>query len=128
MPKFSIIIPVKSINDYVRESVPYVQALSAHSWELLIIPNNRETNEWPKDKRISIIDSGRVGPADKRDLGAKKHPEISWCSLTMILTLSQIFLKLQTATLIILMLLQLVVLLLHHLLIAFGKKFLVLYF
>jgi GT2 family glycosyltransferase len=72
MPKFSIIIPVKSINDYVRESVPYVQALSAHSWELLIIPNNRETNEWPKDKRISIIDSGRVGPADKRDLGAKK--------------------------------------------------------
>jgi len=69
---FSIIIPVKSINDYVRETVPYIQALTGHEWELFIIPNNVEENEWPKDERISIIDSGRVGPADKRDLGAQK--------------------------------------------------------
>jgi len=72
MPKFSIIIPVKSINDYVRETVPYIQALTGHEWELFIIPNNVEENEWPEDERISIIDSGRVGPADKRDLGAQK--------------------------------------------------------
>ncbi len=69
---FSIIIPVKSINDYVRETVPYIQALTGHEWELFIIPNNGEENEWPEDERISIIDSGRVGPADKRDLGAQK--------------------------------------------------------
>ena len=69
---FSIIIPVKSINDYVRETVPYIQALTGHEWELFIIPNNVEENEWPEDERISIIDSGRVGPADKRDLGAQK--------------------------------------------------------
>ena len=72
MPKYSIIIPVKSINDYVRETVPYIQALTGHEWELFIIPNNVEENEWPEDERISIIDSGRVGPADKRDLGAQK--------------------------------------------------------
>ncbi len=72
MSKFSIIIPVVSINDYVRETVPYIQALTGHEWELFIIPNNVEENEWPEDERISIIDSGRVGPADKRDLGAQK--------------------------------------------------------
>ena len=72
MSKFSIIIPVKSINDYVRETVPYIQALKGYEWELFIITNNKENNEWPDDDRISILFSGRVGPADKRDLGAKK--------------------------------------------------------
>jgi GT2 family glycosyltransferase len=71
MLKFSIIIPVKSINDYVRETVPYIQDLTGYEWELFIIPNNIEENEWLDDDRISIIESGRVGPADKRDLGAQ---------------------------------------------------------
>jgi len=70
--KFSIIIPVKSINDYVRETVPYIQALTGFEWELFIIPNKIESNEWQKDGRISILESGRVGPADKRDLGAQR--------------------------------------------------------
>lgn len=70
--KFSIIIPVKSINDYVRETVPYVQALTSFEWELFIIPNNMENNEWQEDGRVTILDSGRVGPADKRDLGAQR--------------------------------------------------------
>ncbi len=70
--KFSIIIPVKSINDYVRETVPYIQALTGFEWELFIIPNKIENNEWQEDDRISILESGRVGPADKRDLGAQQ--------------------------------------------------------
>ena len=69
---FSIIIPVKSINDYIRETVPYIQALTGYEWELFIIPNNPEDTEWIEDKRITVVDSGRVGPADKRDLGAKR--------------------------------------------------------
>ncbi len=72
MSKFSIIIPVVSINDYVRETVPYIQALTEHEWELFIIPNNVEKNEWPEDERIVVVESGRVGLGDKRDLGAKK--------------------------------------------------------
>ena len=72
MLKFSIIIPVKSINDYVRETIPYIQALKVFDWELFIIPNDLESNEWPEDERISIIKSGYVGPADKRDIGAQK--------------------------------------------------------
>jgi GT2 family glycosyltransferase len=71
MSKFSIIIPIVSINDYVRETVPYIQVLTGHEWELFIIPNNPEDTEWIDDKRITVVDSGRVGPADKRDLGTK---------------------------------------------------------
>ncbi|MBT7243750.1 MAG: glycosyltransferase [Flavobacteriaceae bacterium] len=56
----------------MRETVPHIQALKSHSWELFIIPNSQEQNEWQNDKRIKIIDSGKVGPASKRDLGARK--------------------------------------------------------
>jgi GT2 family glycosyltransferase len=69
--KFSIIIPVKAINGYVRETVPYIQRLKGAEWELFIIPNEEEPSEWADDDRIRVISSGRVGPADKRDMGAR---------------------------------------------------------
>lgn len=69
--KFTIIIPVKEINDYVRETVPHIQNLEEHQWELLIIPNSSTDSFWADDKRIKVVPSGRVGPADKRDLGAR---------------------------------------------------------
>lgn len=71
MPKFSIIIPVKAINDYVRETVPYILNLQRPDWELIILPNDTDLNEW-HDPRINIIPSGRVGPAAKRDMGATR--------------------------------------------------------
>lgn len=67
---FSIIIPVKAINDYVRETVSRILALDLPVWELTILPNEEETNEWTDD-RIRIVASGRVGPAKKRDMGAE---------------------------------------------------------
>ena len=70
-PKFSIVIPVKEVNDYVRETVPYIQSLDLNDWELIIVPNNADQNEWEDDKRVSLIPSGRVGPADKRDQAAR---------------------------------------------------------
>ncbi len=72
MTIFSIIIPVKSINDYVRETVPYIQRLTGPQWELMIIPNEEEPNEWLEDGRVRVFPSGRVGPAAKRDMGAAK--------------------------------------------------------
>lgn len=70
-PTYTIIIPLKEINDYVRETVSYVQALDSIDWELIIVPNNDDINEWKNEKRISLISSGRVGPADKRDQSRK---------------------------------------------------------
>ena len=68
---FSIIIPVKSINDYIRETVSFIFRMQSDNWELFILPNEPEVNEWG-DERIHIIATGKVGPADKRDIGAKK--------------------------------------------------------
>lgn len=70
MAMFSIIIPVKSINDYVRETVPHIQRLVGPQWELMVIPNEEETNEWLGDGRVRVFPSGRVGPGAKRDMGA----------------------------------------------------------
>jgi len=67
--EYSIIIPVKSINDYVRETVGHILNLNSPNWELFIIPNHEEKSEW-SDTRVKVISSGRVGPGRKRDLGA----------------------------------------------------------
>jgi len=68
--RFSIIIPVKGINDYIRETVPYIQAFPRDDWELIIITNEDDLDEW-QDERIRIESSGKVGPAKKRDLGGE---------------------------------------------------------
>jgi len=70
MVMFSIIIPLKTINDYVRETVPHIQRLAGPQWELMVIPNEEEPNEWSGDGRVRVFPSGRVGPAAKRDMGA----------------------------------------------------------
>lgn len=68
-PEFTFIIPVKEINEYIRETVDHILRLHYQSWELIILPNNASNDEWG-DSRIRIISSGRVGPAKKRDMGA----------------------------------------------------------
>lgn len=68
---FTIIIPVKEINEYVRENVRHIQKLDGNNWDLIIVTNAGDQNEWD-DKRIAILTSGKVSPARKRDLAAKK--------------------------------------------------------
>jgi GT2 family glycosyltransferase len=70
MPKFSVIIPVVALNDYVDESISALQSNTFSDWELLIITNNKEVNKW-NDPRIKLLDSGRVGPGEKRDMAAQ---------------------------------------------------------
>lgn len=69
-PKISIIIPVIAVNDYIRESIPEILKLDWPDYEIIIFtdePDNK--HPWPKTK---IIPSGKVGPAEKRDM-AMKH-------------------------------------------------------
>ncbi|HOX40669.1 MAG TPA: glycosyltransferase [bacterium] len=69
MPTVSIIIPVKKINDYIRESVPKILELDYPEYEILIFPDDEDKqHSWPKTR---IIPSGKVGPAEKRDLALK---------------------------------------------------------
>jgi GT2 family glycosyltransferase len=63
--KVSIIIPVKEINDYIREAIPYHLMLDYDNLEILIFPDIESNETFEKTK---IIPSGKVGPAEKRDM------------------------------------------------------------
>ncbi len=71
--KFSIIIPVKEINDYIKESVPKILEMNYRDYEIIILPNEKPKNipNYLKNTKIKIIPSGKVSPAIKRDMGAK---------------------------------------------------------
>lgn len=65
MEKVSIIIPVKEINDYIRQAMEYYAKLDYDNFEILIFPDHSSDEEFPHTR---IIPSGEVGPADKRDM------------------------------------------------------------
>lgn len=68
-PKVSVIIPVKAINDYIRESLPHLLNQDYQNFEIIIV-TDFPTDEI-KNKKVRIIPSGVIGPAKKRDLGAE---------------------------------------------------------
>ena len=74
MTGFSIIIPVKEINDYLRESIPHLLALDYQDYEVLILPNEEPSplESAFVDERVKIIPTGAVSPAAKRDMGAEQ--------------------------------------------------------
>lgn len=69
MIKYSFIIPVKEINDYIRESVPKILAIGRDDYEIIIYPDEAMMETWPKTKQIA---TGRCGPAVKRTRAIKE--------------------------------------------------------
>jgi glycosyltransferase involved in cell wall biosynthesis len=69
MTKYSFIIPVKEINDYIRESVPKILEIPRDDFEIIIYPDyGYETAEsWPKTRQIP----SPPGPAVKRSLAIR---------------------------------------------------------
>lgn len=66
MIKYSFIIPVKEINDYIKESVPKILEIERDDYEIIIYPDEIDNNfNFPKTKQIA---SGKCGPAEKRTL------------------------------------------------------------
>lgn len=64
---FSVVIPVRTITPYVRETVSFLKKQSFKDFEIIIITDKRETLVG-----ATIIASGEPTPAYKRNLGAKK--------------------------------------------------------
>jgi cellulose synthase/poly-beta-1,6-N-acetylglucosamine synthase-like glycosyltransferase len=64
----SIIIPVKAITEFVRESLGYIKQLDYPYYEVLLFPDVDTGESFPQAK---IIATGPVGPAEKRDLALK---------------------------------------------------------
>lgn len=64
-PFVSIIIPVREINDYIQESMRYINELDYNNFEVLIFPDRESDESFDKAR---IIPTGKIGPAEKRDL------------------------------------------------------------
>ena len=67
--KFSIIIPVKKINQFCKINVWHLKKIISVEWELIIVTDKYNINIF-NDTRIKIIKSGNVPPGIKRDIGA----------------------------------------------------------
>jgi GT2 family glycosyltransferase len=67
----SIIIPLKQFNDYIREAIVHYERLEYKNFELIILPDKEEKETLSDKLDIKVIPTGPVGPAEKRDLGAK---------------------------------------------------------
>ena len=71
----SIIIPLKKINDYIKEETEYLLEQTYKNFELIILPDFYSEEEIDleifKDKRIKIIETGTLPPALKRAKGVE---------------------------------------------------------
>jgi len=67
MTKVSIIIPVKTVNDYLLECVGECLKLDYPDFEILVFPDHKEKI----NKNVRVIPSGDVSPAIKRDMAIK---------------------------------------------------------
>lgn len=69
MVKFSFIIPVKEINDYIKEAIPKILEIKRDDFEIIIYPDEIDSN-FSSLKTRQIV-TGHVGPATKRSLAIR---------------------------------------------------------
>lgn len=71
----SIIIPLKKINDYIKEETKYLLEQTYKNFEVVILPDSFSEKEIDldifRDKRIKIIETGAIPPALKRAKGVE---------------------------------------------------------
>ena len=68
MIKFSIVIIVRKINNYVREAMYHLQRQTYEDFEIIIVSEKKEEENF---ERTRIIYSGRASPAQARNIGVK---------------------------------------------------------
>ncbi|MFC1621909.1 glycosyltransferase [Patescibacteria group bacterium] len=70
--KFSIIIPVRKINDFLVENISHLRRLDYKDFEVIIVLDKKEKFNFGGDKRFKIIASGKRSPGEKRNIGVKE--------------------------------------------------------
>lgn len=66
-PKASVIIPVRTITPYVKETVDYLLKQTEKDFEIIIITDKKE-----ELKGVKVVASGQPTPSFKRNLGARE--------------------------------------------------------
>lgn len=65
MVKYSFIIPVKAINNYIEETVSHILRFRRNDFEIIIYPDEQSGVVWSHTRQIA---TGACGPAQKRNL------------------------------------------------------------
>lgn len=68
MVHYSFIIPVKKINDYIRETVSKILEIERDDYEIIIYPDEINSESWLKTRQVA---TGWGGPAMKRSLALR---------------------------------------------------------
>jgi len=69
---FSIIIPFKTISNFLEETLTYINNLLFQKFEVILLPDSKITLSTENYKYpLKIIPTGEVSPAVKRDIGSK---------------------------------------------------------
>ena len=73
MNKISIIIPLASPNDYIFKNIRIINLLSIKDkLEIIVLPDHNFEIDLEIDIDLTIIPTGKIGPAEKRDIGVAK--------------------------------------------------------
>ncbi len=67
--KFSIIIPIIKVNDYLKENIENILKLNYKNFEIIVFTDKKDLKN--KFRKTKIISTGKIGPAQKRDLALK---------------------------------------------------------
>lgn len=70
--KFTIIIPVKEVNDYLKKNLRIIDRVFkfCKDYEVIVVTNQHNKKNFLY-KNLKFVASGKVGPGKKRDIGAK---------------------------------------------------------
>jgi cellulose synthase/poly-beta-1,6-N-acetylglucosamine synthase-like glycosyltransferase len=63
----SILIPLSDMNDYLLETLDHIFKMDFKNFEVIILPDDKLELNYPN---TTIIPTGKVSPAKKRDIGA----------------------------------------------------------
>ena len=66
--KFSIIIPVKHITNYLTETIRYCKEIEYPDFEIIVLPDNEVNEEFGE---VKFIPTGNLTPSKKREIGVK---------------------------------------------------------
>ncbi len=69
---FSIIIPVRSINTYLKENISYLKQLNYPFFEVIILTDDEQVYDFENDTRFRLFAVGSKGPGEKRNIGVAK--------------------------------------------------------
>lgn len=67
-PFFSIIIPTRNVNDYIREAIPHHLSQNYQNFEIIVITESDEKEKFAKTRYVKV---GKIPPAEKRNVGVK---------------------------------------------------------